>query len=469
MSASQYDVVVIGGGPGGYVASIRAAQLGLKTACVEFRGEMGGTCLIEGCIPSKALLQSTEAYHQAQHKMIDLGVTVKDVGFDLGKIMDRKSGIVSQLTKGIEGLLKKNKIDYLKGRGSFKSATEIVVTDSAGKATTITTKNTIIATGSKAIEIPSAKFDEVDILSNRGALALSEVPKHLVVIGGGVIGLELGSVWSRLGAKVTVIEAADNVLATMDGDVIRHMKKMLKKADIEVHTKTFFKGYKSKGKGKGLEITAEKAGETITLDCDKLLVAVGRRAYTDGLGLENVGIATDDRGRVNIDEHFRTNVPNVFAIGDVVRGPMLAHKAEEEGVACAEIIAGKPGHVNYEAIPSVVYTWPEIASIGLSAEECKAQGLKVRSGKSLFIANGRAKCAGETEGFVKIIADAKTDRMVGAHIVGPSASELIAELAIAFEYHASSEDVARSVHAHPTLAEVIREAALAVDKRSISG
>lgn len=466
---SQYDVVVIGAGPGGYVAAIRAAQLGLKTACVEFRGELGGTCLIEGCIPSKALLQSTEAYHQAQHKMVDLGVTVKGVDFDLKKMMERKATIVGQLTKGIEGLFKKNKIDYLKGRGSFKSATEIVVTDNDGKATTISAKNTIIATGSRAIEIPGAKFDEQDVLSNRGAIALDKVPQHLVVIGGGVIGLELGSVWSRLGAKVTIIEAADNVLAMMDGDVIRMMKKMLKKADIEVHTKTFFKSYKSKGKGKGLEVTCDQGGAAITIDCDKLLVAVGRRAYTEGLGLENVGITTDDRGRVSIDEHFRTTVPNIYAVGDVVRGPMLAHKAEHEGLACAEIIANKPGHVNYEAIPNVVYTWPEIASIGLSAEECKAKGLKVRSGKSLFIANGRAKCAGETDGFVKIIADEKTDRMVGAHIVGPNASELIAELAIAFEYHASSEDVARSIHAHPTMAEVIKEAALAVDKRSISG
>lgn len=467
MSIEKYDVTVIGGGPGGYVSAIRAAQLGLKVACIEFRGALGGTCLIEGCIPSKALLQSSEAYSQAQHKMKDLGVTVSDVSFDLGKMQERKDTIVSQLAGGVEGLFKKNKIKYYKGLGSFHTANIINITDDAGKETQIETKATIIATGSEASEIPSAKFDEDKVLSNKGALKLKEVPGHLLVIGGGVIGLELGSVWGRLGAEVTIVEAASEILPMMDADVIRHMKKALKKDRINVHTSTFFKEYKE-NKGK-LSVTCEKAGDNFTIECDKILVAVGRRPYTKGLGLEKVGIATDKAGRVEIDDHFRTNVPSIYAIGDVVRGPMLAHKAEEEGAACAEIIADKPGHINYDAIPSVVYTWPEVASIGLTTAECKEKGIKIKTGKSLFAANGRAKCAGETDGFVKIIADEKTDRLIGAHIVGANASELIAELAIGFEYHASSEDIARSVHAHPTMAEVIKEACLAVDKRSISG
>ncbi len=465
MSELTFDLTVIGGGPGGYVAAIRAAQLGLKVACVESRGTLGGTCLNVGCIPSKALLQSSEVLHQAQHKMKEHGVTVGDVSFDLSQMMKRKNEIVKKLTGGIEFLFKKNKITYFKGRGAFLGSSQIKVTAEDGKETVFSSQKTIIATGSEPIELPSAPFDETTIVSSTGALSLDKVPGHLVVIGGGVIGLELGSVWARLGSKVTVIEAAPSILPMMDKDVVRTMKKVLGAEGLQFHEETKFVGLvKDKS---GVKVTAEKDGQKIEIPCDKVLVAVGRRAFTKGLGLDSIGLQTEKNGKIKVDSHFQTAVQGVYAIGDVIDGAMLAHKAEEEGVACAEIIAGKAGHVNYEAIPNVVYTWPEVAAIGLSEQEAQAQGREVKIGKFPFAPNGRALAMGEGEGFVKLIADKVTDRLLGAHIVGPSASELIAELAIAFEYSASAEDIARSVHAHPTLAEAIKEAALAVDKRSL--
>lgn len=465
MSETNFDVVVIGGGVAGYVAAIRASQLGLKAAVVESRGTLGGTCLNVGCIPSKALLQSSENYHHALHKLKDHGVNVGKVTLDLDVMMKRKDAIVKKLTSGVDFLMKKNKITYLKGFGSFIDKNTIKVVLNEGGEQTLVAKNTIIATGSEPIEIPFAPFDEKQVLSSTGALALDAVPEHLVVIGGGVIGLEMGSVWARLGAKVTVIEFADTILPMMDKDVIRTMKKVLAAEGMEFHEKTKFTDLKKNGKK--LTIIADKSGETVSIECDKVLVAVGRRAFTKNLGLDKIGLVAEKNGKIKTDGHYGTGIPGIWAIGDVIDGPMLAHKAEEEGAACAELIAGKPGHLNYDAIPNVVYTWPEVAAIGISEQEAQAKGIEISIGKFPFAPNGRAMAFGETEGFVKLIADKKTDRLLGAHIVGPLASELIAELAIAFEYSASAEDVARSVHAHPTLAEAIKEAAMAVDKRSI--
>lgn len=468
MAEQNFDVVVIGGGPAGYVAAIRAAQLGLKTACVEARGSLGGTCLNIGCIPSKALLQSSEAYHQAKHKFKEHGVVLEKVGLDLGQMQKRKDQVVKKLTSGVEFLLKKNKVTYFKAFGSFAGANQVAVKPLDGGAEqTIGSKHTIIATGSEPIELSIAPFDEKQVVSSTGALAFETVPEHLVVIGGGVIGLELGSVWARLGAKVTVIEAAENILPMMDKDVIRTMRKVLGAEGMEFHEKTKFTELKKGAKSAQLTVVADKEGEKIEIKCDKVLVAVGRRAFTKGLGLEKIGLVAEKNGKVKVDNHYRTSVQGVYAIGDVIDGPMLAHKAEEEGVACVELIAGKAGHVNYRAIPNVVYTWPEVASIGLTEQEAAAQNIEINIGKFPFAPNGRAMAMGESEGFVKLIADKVTDKLLGAHIVGPTASELIAELVMAFEYSASAEDVARSVHAHPTLAEVIKEAALAVDKRSL--
>lgn len=462
-----FDVVVIGGGPGGYIAAIRASQLGLKSACIEMRGTLGGTCLNVGCIPSKALLESSEFYEKIAHRSQDYGIKVENAKPDIPAMIKRKSGIVSKFTKGIEGLFKKNKVTYYKGRGSFVDAHTILV--QGEQEAQISAKNIIIATGSSPIELSIAKFDQNVVVSSTEALDFEKAPEHLVVIGGGVIGLELGSVWTRLGSKVTVLEAMPTLLGNMDGAVSKAMMKILtaQGLDIKVGTKVTAVDVQSKDRAR---VTAAQAdGTTLTLDADKVLVCVGRRAFTDGLKLDAVGIATQPNGKIKVDHDGRVaGHTHVYAVGDVIDGMMLAHKAEEEGVAVAERIAGKHGHVNYEAIPNVIYTWPEVASVGMTEEQCKSQGIEVNIGQFPFAANGRAACAGYTEGFVKLIADKKTDRLLGAHIVGPTASELIAELAIAFEFGSSAEDIARSVHAHPTLAEVIKEAALAVDKRSLS-
>jgi dihydrolipoamide dehydrogenase len=466
MSETAFDVIVIGSGPGGYVCAIRAAQLGLKTACVEYEKTLGGTCLNVGCIPSKALLQSSEHYHHAVHDLKKHGVVASQVTLDLPTMLKRKDEVVKGLTTGVAGLLKKNKVTWLKGRGSFVNPTTVKVTDEAGQATTYTARHVVIATGSKPIEIPPAKYDRQIIVSSTGALKFDKVPEHLLVVGGGVIGLEMGSVWLRLGAKVTVIEAADRCLGTMDEDLGNGLMKVLQKQGMEFHLSTKLTGTKASG-GKVTATCVKADGSTVELTGDKMLVAVGRRPYTEGLGLEAIGLTLEAGGRVPVNEHLQTPVPGVWAIGDVVRGPMLAHKSEEEGIAVAEWIAGKAGHVNYDAIPNVVYTWPEVASVGLSEAEAKAKGHAVTVGKFPFLANGRAKALGNTDGFVKIVADAKTDRLLGAQILGPSGSELIAELALAMEFEASAEDVARTCHAHPTLSEAVKEAALGVDKRMI--
>ncbi len=466
MAEMEFDLIVIGSGPGGYVCAIRAAQLGLKVACVEYEQSLGGTCLNVGCIPSKALLQSSENYHQVSHDMEKHGIKVGKVSMDVGVMLKRKDEVVKSLTGGIAGLFKKNKITWLKGRGSFVNAKTVKVTDADGKATTYATKHTVIATGSKPIEIPPAKYDRQTIVSSTGALKFEEVPKHLIVIGGGIIGLEMGSVWLRLGAQVTVIEAMDKILATMDWELGKGLLKILEAQGMKFHLSTKLTETKV-AKGQVTAICQGPDGKSLEIKGDKMLVAVGRRAYTEGLNVEALGLKLEAGGKVPINDHFETPVPGVYAIGDVVRGAMLAHKAEDEGIACAELIAGKAGHVNYEAIPGVVYTWPEVASVGLSEEQCKEQGLAVRIGKFPFVHNGRAKALGSLDGFVKIIADAKTDRVVGAHILGPTASELIGELTIAMEFGASSEDIARTCHSHPTLSEVVKEAALGVDKRTI--
>ncbi len=463
---TQFDLIVIGGGPGGYVAAIRAAQLGLKTACVESRGTLGGTCLNVGCIPSKALLQSSEAYSEVQHKVAEHGVKVTGVSLDLPQMMKRKDEIVKGLTRGIEGLFKKNKVTWLQGHGRFAGKGMVAVDAADGSSKTYSSRNVIIATGSEPVELKAiAPFDGKFVISSTDALALDKVPGHLVVIGAGVIGLEMGSVWARLGAKVTVIEAADRVLPPMDGAVSAAMQKILVKQGFEFLLNAKLTG--TKVEGKQVKVAFDHEGQKKEIKADKVLVAVGRRPNTFKLGLDTIGLSLQANGRVPVDSHLRTPAEGVYAIGDVIDGVMLAHKAEDEGMAAAENIAGQHGHVNYEAIPNVVYTWPEVASVGMTEEQCKAKGIEYKTGQFPFAANGRAKCLGNTDGFVKIISDAKTDRLVGFHVIGPNASELIAEAAIAFEFGGSAEDLARSSHAHPTLAEVIKEAAMNVEKRAI--
>jgi dihydrolipoamide dehydrogenase len=464
--AEEFDVIVIGSGPGGYVCAIRCAQLGLKTANVEYEEALGGTCGNVGCIPSKALLQSSEYYAMAAHDFEKHGIKVGKLALDLDAMLKRKDEVVKQGANGVAALFKKNKVARLKGRGSFVDAHTIRVTAVDGSKVDYKTKHTVIATGSKPIEIPPAKYDRNLIVSSTGALKFEGVPKHLLIVGGGVIGVELGSVWLRLGAQVTVIEALDHILGSMDLELGKGLKKILEKEGMVFHLSTKLMETKT-GKAGVTAICQQADGSPLELKGDRMLVAVGRGAYTEGLGLDAIGIKTE-RGKVPVDEHWRTPVPDVWAIGDAIRGPMLAHKAEDEGVAVAELIAGRAGHVNYQAIPGVVYTWPEVAAVGMTEEEAKAAGLAVKIGKVPFLVNGRARALGNTDGFVKIIADAKTDRIVGAHILGPNASELIAELAVAIEFSATAEDLARSTHAHPTLAECIKEAALGVDKRTIN-
>jgi len=459
---TEFDVLVIGSGPGGYVCAIRAAQLGMKVACAEKRATLGGTCLNIGCIPSKALLQSSENFHAAQHQFADHGIGVGELKLDLARMMARKGEVVGANTKGVEFLFKKNKITWLKGEARLLGSGRVVVGD-----TEYTAKNIIIASGSESTPLRGVEVDEKRIVTSTGGLELSEVPKHLVVIGGGVIGLEIGSVWRRLGAEVTVIEFLDRIVPSLDAEVAKAFERVLVKQGMKF--KLGSKVTKAAVSNDGVTLTVEpaKGGAAEQLQADVVLLAIGRRAYSAGLGLAEAGVALDDRGRIAVDKHFATNIPGIWAIGDVIAGPMLAHKAEDEGVAVAEIIAGQAGHVNYEAIPSVIYTWPEVASVGRSEEELKADGIAYSVGKFPFTANGRARAMGDTDGFVKILADKTTDRLLGAHILGPDAGGLIAELATAIEFGASAEDVARICHAHPTLSEAVKEAALAADGRAI--
>lgn len=457
MSQTPYDLIVIGAGPGGYVCAIRAAQLGMKVAVVEKRATLGGTCLNIGCIPSKAMLHASEKYHEAKDEFGKLGIKVSGVKLDLDGMMGHKKAVVESNTKGIEFLFKKNKIDWLKGAGKIIAVGQV---DVAG--TVYHTKNIVIATGSDVAVPAGIKIDEKQIVSSTGALELSSVPEHLVVIGGGVIGLELGAVWMRLGAKVTVIEYMDKILATMDHELSKEMTKIMTKQGMTFKTST--KVVKAETDKKAVTLTLEPSagGTQETLKADIVLVAVGRKAYTDGLGLDAVGVSRDERGRIQTDAHFQSNVAGIYAIGDVIAGPMLAHKAEDEGVVLAEMLAGQSGHIDYNLIPGVVYTWPEIASVGQTEEQLKSAGIDYKVGKFPFMANGRARAMNATDGFVKILADAKTDRVLGCHIIGPEAGTLISEVTSVMEFGGSSEDIARTCHAHPTLEEVVKEAALAV-------
>ncbi len=459
---TKYDLIVIGAGPGGYVCAIRAAQLGMKVACVEKRATLGGVCLNVGCIPSKALLSASEKFEAAHKHFAGIGIKVAGVELDLPGMMGFKNKVVTANTQGIEFLFRKNKIDWLKGTGKIVTAGKVSV-----DGTEYTTKNIVVASGSDVATLPGITIDEKTIVSSTGALTLEKVPESLVVIGGGVIGLELGSVWQRLGAKVTVIEYLDRILPGMDNDVAKEAQKILKKQGLEF--KLGMKVTSAKPGKKGVELSVESAagGAAEALSADIVLVAVGRKPYTDGVGLQEAGVALDERGRIKTDGHFKTNVDGIYAIGDVIVGPMLAHKAEEEGVVVAEILAGQSGHIDYNLIPGVVYTWPEVAAVGKTEEQLKEAGVAYKVGKFPFMANGRARAMDATEGFVKILADATTDRVLGCHIIGPEAGTLIAEVVIAMEFGASSEDIARTCHAHPTLEEAVKEAALAVDGRPL--
>lgn len=458
----QYDVIVIGSGPGGYVAAIRCAQLGLKTAVIEKYSTFGGTCLNVGCIPSKALLDTSEHYHNAAHTFSDHGISLKDLKIDVKKMIERKNDVIAQNTAGITYLFKKNKIDNYEGIGSFVNKNTIKIAKQDGTSIELTTKNVIIATGSKPTALPFLPIDKKRIITSTEALNLTEIPKHLIVIGGGVIGLELGSVYARLGAKVSVIEYAKSIISTMDGGLGKELQRVLKKSlGME-----FFLGHKVTGastKGKIVTVTAEDSkGQAVTFEGDYCIVSVGRVAYTKDLGLENIGITPEERGnKITVNAHMQTSVEGVYAIGDVVRGAMLAHKAEDEGTYVAEYIAGQKPHIDYNLIPGVVYTWPEVASVGKTEEELKEAGKKYKSGSFSFKASGRAKASGDTDGFVKVLADAETDEVLGVHMIGPRAADMIAEAVVAMEYRASAEDIGRICHAHPTYTEAFKEAALA--------
>ena len=463
---ATYDLVVIGTGPGGYVCAIRAAQLGLKVAVVEKRATHGGTCLNVGCIPSKALLHASELYEEAGHGFAAMGIGVEPK-LDLSRMLDFKDEGVDGNVKGVEFLLKKNKVDVVFGVGTIVAAGKVAVKGNDGKDTTLETKAIVIATGSDVTPLPGVAIDEKRIVSSTGALDLETVPKHLVVVGAGVIGLELGSVWRRLGSKVTVVEYLDRILPGMDLEVAKQFQRILAKQGMAFRLSSKVAGVETTGEGVTVTVEPAAGGDKQVIEADVVLVAIGRWPYTEGLGLAEAGVALDGRGRVVIDQHFATNVPGIYAIGDVVAGPMLAHKAEDEGVAVAEILAGQAGHVNYDAIPGVVYTYPEVAAVGKTEEELKEAGVAYKVGKFPFLANGRAKVNRTTDGFVKILADAKTDRVLGVHIIGPTAGEMIHEAVVALEFGASAEDIARSTHAHPTLSEAVKEAAMAVDGRAI--
>jgi dihydrolipoamide dehydrogenase len=464
-----YDLIVIGSGPGGYVCAIRAAQLGMKTAVVEKWATFGGTCLNIGCIPSKAMLNASELYEEAAHKFGKMGIKVGTPAVDLAVMLKYKQEAVDGNVKGVDYLFRKNKIETFHGTGRIAARGKVEVKNADGKAQMLETKNIVIATGSDVARLNGIDFDEQRIVSSTGALELPTVPKKLLIVGAGIIGLELGSVWRRLGADVTIVEFLDHILPGIDAEVAKQFHRMLEKQGVAVRLSSKVAGVDNSGKV--LKVKVEPAtggGAAQTLEADVVLVAIGRVPYTEGLGLEALGVKKDNRGRILVDPRFRTNVEGVFAIGDVIAGPMLAHKAEDEGVAVAEIIAGQAGHVNYDVIPNVVYTYPEIASVGKTEEELRAAGIAYNVGKFPFAANPRARVNLTTEGFVKILADAKTDRVLGVHILGPDAGNMIGEAAVAMEFGASSEDIARTCHAHPTLTEAIKESALAVAKRAIN-
>jgi len=463
----NFDLVVIGGGPGGYVCAIRAAQLGLKTACVESRGALGGTCLNVGCIPSKSLLNLSENYHKAKKDFNNQGIEISDIKLNIKKMMLNKNKSIQVLTKGVEFLFKKNKVTYIKGKGVLFSNNDIVVYEENNKRTNIKAKNIVIATGSEVSSIPGVEINEKNIVSSTGALSFDKVPNKLAVIGGGYIGLEMGSVWSRLGSEVTVIEYLDYITPGMDREISNEFQKILTKQGIKFKMGSKVNSVNSKGASVTINYTDIKNSKESTIEVDKVLVSVGRKPYTEGLNLSKVGIKKDNKGRIEVNSKLQTTVENIYAIGDVIKGPMLAHKAEEEGIAVAEILAGQAGHVNYNVIPGVVYTAPEVATVGKTEEQLKSENLSYKVGKFPFLANSRAKVNNETDGFVKILADSKTDKVLGVHIIGPHCGDMIAEMALAMEFGASAEDIARTCHAHPTHAEAIKEAALAVDKRPI--
>jgi dihydrolipoamide dehydrogenase len=467
MADKTYDLVVIGGGPGGYVAAIRAAQLGMSTACVEGRGSLGGTCLNVGCIPSKALLKSSEIYAEALGHLADHGVQVAGVELDLDTMMGRKAKVVKELTTGIEFLLKKNKVDYLRGWGSIPKAGEVLVSGAEGETQTLKTKNILIATGSESSPLPGVEVDEAQIVTSTGALEIPKVPKSMIVIGAGVIGLELGSVWSRLGAKVTVIEFLDRILPGMDGEIAKHTQRVLKKQGIDFKLGRKVTSAEKSADGVKLVVETVKGGKAEDYSAEVVLLSIGRRPYTEGLGLQELGVAVDNRGFIPVDERYQTSVAGVYAIGDCILGPMLAHKAEEDGVAAVEMMAGQTSHVDYNLVPGVVYTWPEVASVGKTEEQLKEDGIDYRVGKFPFTANSRARANAETDGMVKILADKRSDKVLGVHILGPLAGDLLAEAVIAMEFGASAEDIARTCHAHPGMGEAVKEAALAVDGRAI--
>ena len=463
----NFDLVVIGGGPGGYVCAIRAAQLGLKTACVESRGTLGGTCLNVGCIPSKSLLNLSENFYKAKKDFNQQGIEINGIKLNIEKMMANKNKSIQVLTKGVEFLFKKNKITYFKGKGVLFSKNDIVVYERNNKRTNIKTKNIVIATGSEVTSLPGIQIDEQNVVSSTGALSFNKVPNKLAIIGGGYIGLEMGSVWSRLGSDVTVIEYLEYITPGMDREVSDEFKKILTKQGMKFKMGSKVNSVSSKGNSVTVNYTNIKNSQEEKIEIDKVLVSVGRKPYTEGLNLSKVGVKKDNKGRIEVNNKLQTTVNNIYAIGDVIKGPMLAHKAEEEGIAVAEILAGQAGHVNYDVIPGVIYTSPEVATVGKTEEQLKNENRGYKIGKFPFLANSRAKVNNETDGFVKILADSKTDKVLGVHIIGPHCGDMIAEMALAMEFGASAEDIARTCHAHPTHTEAIKEAALAVDKRPI--
>ncbi len=467
MSDKQYDLVVIGGGPGGYVAAIRAAQLGMTTACVEGRGSLGGTCLNIGCIPSKALLQSSEKFVDATKHFAEHGIKVNGLALDLPAMMGRKDKVVKDLTTGIEFLFKKNKVDYIKGWGSIPAAGSVKVTLAEGGEQVLQTKTILIATGSESTPLPGVETDEKQVVTSTGALELEKVPDHLVVIGAGVIGLEMGSVWSRLGAEVTVVEFLDRILPGMDAEIAKQTQRVLTKQGLKFKLGTKVTAAKKTDGGVALTLEPAKGGDAEELAAEVVLVSIGRRPFTEGLGLKELGVAMDNRGFIQVDGHFQTSVPGIYAIGDCVPGPMLAHKAEEDGIVAVEGLAGQASHIDYNLVPGVVYTWPEVAGVGKTEEQLKEEGVEYRVGKFPFTANSRARAVGDTDGVVKVLADKRTDKVLGVHILGPLAGDILAEAVTVMEFGGTSEDIARTCHSHPGMGEAVKEAALAADGRAI--